>query len=438
MLEHIVLMNMRFITAFGTQVRHMVRWDAGAMLVVTLSVQGIVIGSQLLAAFLVSPEVLGAIRWLESAFAILLLVASCGMPAVAFRETALCEGSFARRRLFVRAISPTLAVAFLIFFAGCWTYLVDRSLLQNGLWVWLIAATGVLFPANVARVGIAMIQGAQLARSYWLSLMIIALAGTTVLVWAAFAYGIKGWVAGRYAVECALAIFVIIIFFRQISGSNRDSQRNLGLRSLLGFGVAANFALTIRAFCDNLPILLLKSGATTPMDLGFFGFASLLLFAPLLLMSVFMQLHTPKLVALHRQPKEFRGELSHLRNMLLTCGGLGLLSMALFAMVLRFVVESAYEGAALAMFILAGTLPFRAIIMTSGAALVACGRYGTSSIITFLEVMFIVVIAVLAEVTTANAMATTVLSASVASALLAVLFIQWNDRFLVSSLVEIS
>jgi len=142
-LEHIVLMNMRFITAFGTQVRHMIRWDAGAMLVVTLSVQGIVIGSQLLAAFLVSPEVLGAIRWLESAFAILLLVASCGMPAVAFRETALCEGSFARRRLFVRAISPTLAVAFLIFFAGCWTYLVDRSLLQNGLWVWLIAATGV-------------------------------------------------------------------------------------------------------------------------------------------------------------------------------------------------------------------------------------------------------------------------------------------------------
>lgn len=433
-----MLIVRRLVKALGSQIRHMIRWDAGAVLAVTVSVQGIVIGSQFLAAFLVSPEELGAIRWLESAFVILLLVASCGMPSVAFREAALCEDSSARRHLFVKAVWPTLAFGFLIVMSGCLVYLVAPSMFDGGLWVMLLVASGVILPANVARVGIAMIQGAQVARSYWHMLLVLAFVGIALLVWATFSHGIQGWIVGRYVEEGGLALFVATVFLRRVSGLNCDFQRSFSARSLLRFGVAANFALIIRAFCDSLPILLLKSSAIRPVELGLFGFAGLLLFAPLLLMSVFMQLHTPKLVVLHRQPRQFKEALGHMRNVLLTCAGFGVLAIALFGLGLRFIVTSAYAESVSAIFMLAGTLPFRAVIMTGGAALVACGRNGTSSIVTFSEIIVIVIMVILVEIGTASAMAALVLSASIASAFLAVFFIHWNDRFLIDTFAETS
>ena len=136
----------------SAQIKHMVNRDVGVLLAVTISVQGLVIGGQLLVAFVVSPEELGAIRWLESAFAILLIAASCGIPSIAFREAALCSGPVARSRLFRRSVFLPLVLALLVIFVGTASYFRWASEFHDDAWLYLLAASGVLLPANTARV----------------------------------------------------------------------------------------------------------------------------------------------------------------------------------------------------------------------------------------------------------------------------------------------
>ena len=402
----------------SAQIKHMVNRDVGVLLAVTISVQGLVIGGQLLVAFVVSPEELGAIRWLESAFAILLIAASCGIPSIAFREAALCSGPVARSRLFRRSVFLPLVLALLVIFVGTASYFRWASEFHDDAWLYLLAASGVLLPANTARVGIAIIQGAQVARLYWRWLVVVTLVGVAVLVGGGFLHGLRGWIAGRYLVEFGLAMFVAIALIRRDRQHELDSVFGIhsSWQALFKVGASANLALMTRVLSDNLPILLLKAYALRQVELGWFGFAGLILFAPLLLMSVLMHHFLPSLVMLHKEPEAFRYTLGNTNKALMLCAVLGALCVAFFALLIHFVASQSYADSAPAILLLAVTLPFRARIMTAGSALVAHGQYGTALALNLLEVVAMLILMAVFKADTATTMAAVVLCNTIISA----------------------
>jgi len=411
------------------RVRRSSALDVGAVLAVTISVQGLTVVAQFLIAVAVGPEQLGLIRWLESAFAIGLLATSCGMPSVVFREAALCGSAGERFRLFARAAVIASSAAGLVFVVGLGAYGTLKLLSATAAWAMLAAMTGALWPANVARIGIAMIQGGQLSRAMWPRLLTYSGAAIALLSSATWMFGVKGWVTARYVVEFGLATLVVHALAQPhlelagLAGSRRDLQR------LFRLGSSANFAFLARAISDNLPVLLLKSDLSSPSELGWYAFANLTILVPTLFLSVLMQTRLPTLVQSVHDLPEFAKQLSRTQRELLRAGGVGFCVMAGLAFLLHWKVALAdYTNAAWPLVILGATLPFRALILTAGSAAVAQGRYAISSILAFTEIAIVMVAALGGRANTATEMASAVLGASALSMLPALALIRFSRK----------
>ncbi|MGB8326732.1 MAG: hypothetical protein WCE48_04040 [Steroidobacteraceae bacterium] len=401
-----------------------------AAVAITASVPGLVVGAQLLAALIVTPAELGTIRWIESVLAILLLLASCGMPAVAFREAALHKERSALGRLLVRTSAPAIVASLCIVVIGVVSMAWTTFTLARELFQLLVIALGLLIPASVARTEIAVIQGAGLARRYWLGVLGLAIAGILVLTASTRELGVQGWIAGRYVCEIALAV----ILGRTIVGAGTrstvsDGAVRLSPKNLLRAGFAANLALVLRALCDNIPILLLRRQETPADEIGFFGLATLLMFAPALLMSGFVQVNVPKLVVVHEDRLGFRGTLHKTIRSLILSASAGLVVLWVISLWLKAHALSGYSRAWIAIILLSGSLPFRAIILASGCALVARARYASSSWATVLEFALVLSAVALLHPDTASGMAVIVLIASAGAALLSSVILRRQARF---------
>lgn len=404
--------------------------DIVAVLALTVSVQGIVVGGQFLFAFVAKPEELGVIRLLESAFAIALLASSCGMPSVVFREAALSAGVAGRIALIVQASILTSLVVGVVLLAGGALYAVTGWGVTGHAWAVLIAMTGVLWPANVARIAVSAAQGAQMARMIWRKLLVYSCAAVTVLFFLAQMYGINGWVIGRYTVEFGLAILTV----RAMSAGSRKENGAMvsafgGIRGLFWLGATANFAFLIRAVSDNLPILLLKAGGGVPEQLGWYGFAGLAMFVPTLLLSVLLQEKLPTLVLSIERREEFDLRLAELLRRLLwgaalSAGLMFVLSLLLYS---RLIFTN-YATAASAMFLLGVSLPFRAVVLTAGGAAVAHGRYAISSILAMTEIVVLLACSLAGFVDTAAKMAFAVFVSAIFSAVVATMLIGYFRR----------
>ena len=401
--------------------------DVAAVFAVTASVQGVVVVSQFLVAFAIKPEQLGLIRWLESAFAIALLATSCGMPSVAFREAALRPSTANRISLMARAaVLTSLAVTLVLLVAVAADFTVEQVSSAPG-WATLIVMTGALWPANVARVGVAIVQGGQLSKSVWGRLAAFSSVAIALLYLITWMLGVKGWVVGRYIVEFGLAALVVHALSH--AGSKPEHSVAPGardLRDLLWIGMTANFAFLIRAISDNLPILLLRRSTLGALEqLGWYGFASLAIFMPTLILSVVMQTRLPGLVQSVGDAPAFTRKLSDVQGQLLRGAALGSGLIFVLSMLVHWkLLFAAYAPAAWPLSILGASLPFRALILTAGAAAVAHGRYAISSVLAALEIVVVSVVSFSGHASNATDMALVVFVASALSVLPALALIR--------------
>ena len=389
------------------------------VLAVTVSVQGVVVVGQFLVAFAVEPDQLGLIRWLESAFAIALLASSCGMPSVTFREAALSTSPSRRFALIVRAgLVTTLSVGFVLLISIAAYFTFEQVSTSLG-WVALIAMAGALWPSNVARIGVAIVQGGQLSEVVWSKLLVFSIAAAGLLFATTWLAGVNGWIFGRYFVEFGLAVLVVHqLSPRQPKLSHVLKHGFHDLRGLFWVGTTANFAFLIRAVSDHLPILLLMATLGKTAELGWYGFASLAIFMPTLLLSVLMQAKLPVLVQSVGNLANFQRNLSDLQLYLLYGAAVGACLIFALSMLIHWkFFFTDYTSSAWPLLILGASLPFRALIMTAGAAAVAHGRYAISSVLAMLEILVVLCFSFSGHANAATEMALAVLVASALSVL---------------------
>jgi hypothetical protein len=367
------------------------RSDSTAVFIVTVSVQGLVVGGQLLAALVVQPEHLGQIRWLESAFAIALMTTSCGMPSIAFRDAALAPSEHARRRLLLEAVALSSVGCFALLAACAIVVIVLSDTPAGPTSMLLLAMAGSLIPANAGRIGTAILLGAELSRRHAKRLLLFSVVAMSALAFAARWGGPNGWVAMRFAVELTL---VGVLFPTLLSGTGwREAIRWPGwwaLGALLKKGASANYGFLIRVLADNLAVLLLRTASWHPAELGWYGLANLILFAPILVLSVTMQSRLPALIKSARDRQAFEEGLSTALYALLRVAVLWCVAMLAIAYAVhQQQILPGYAKAAVPLALLAASLPARALVLTAGGAAIVHGWFIPGSVLAIVEILVV-------------------------------------------------
>jgi hypothetical protein len=384
-----------------------------ATLIMTVSVQGALPAAQFIAATFVEPSVFGAIRWVESVVALLLLVTAMGMPAVVIRQSAMAQGADDLLHLFVSASVLTTATAILVgaigFVALRWWLPLPKENELAGAWLLLL----LLIPANIARIGVAMVQGAERSRSQWRAYAVCAAAAVLAQCVLAYVFDFNGWVAGRFVVELALA--ALAIRFVRLHAHQAGALLQAARRRLLPLfhsGLRANFALLIRALADNAPTVLLGLVAQSRDELGFFGFMSLIMLIPMLALSVQIQVQIPSLVRAEGT-STFQAQIRAFRRRFVASSFVFGAGIAAMGWILQMGwVFAPYGNAAPGLYILALCLPLRAYNLAAGAALLARGMYAASYQIGAAEVAFVVLCVAAGYGSTSTQMALAVCASS--------------------------
>lgn len=362
-----------------------------SVLLVTVSVQGLVVAAQLLAATVVEPTVLGQIRWLESVFAIAVLATSCGMPSLTFREAALVDQRDGRARWVVDATVLTSIASFFGILIGLAAWFFGLWSVPDWAGPMLLFMGVVLIPANAARVAVASVQGAQLSRQHAPRLLGFSLLGIALLACGSVLGGARTWVILRIVIEGVLVGLIWWPLFSGVMhGFSWKTFSVAGLFKLFSAGFGANYAFLVRVLADNLPLLLLSNVVGMSVQVGWYGLANLLLFAPMLLMSTAMQSRLPALIQNARDEVQFTALTSA------AIKGLLIISMQWCSVLL---VGSAilrtgwllpqYAGAGDLIAVLALGLPARALVLVAGATSVAHGWFARSSVLTLTEIAIV-------------------------------------------------
>ena len=353
--------------------------------------QGVILAGQFLIAFFVEPEVLGMIRWLEAAFAVFLLATSVGMPAIAFRDTALISSEKLRFELYLRGITlsvvTVLAVLLIVSVAYLFSDFLHSSVRFNLLFLLLAA----LIPSNIGRIGVAVLQGSNLSKCVWRRLFVYAIIAVIILITLTSGYGVGGWIVGRYIIEVYLACIVVSILY---SSSNLNFLKRFKavLFPMFLSGTTASYAFLVRSIADNTPIILLGSVLGASAQVGWLAFAALALFVPLLLMSAVMQSILPSLVRTNCDYLSFTASLRRLQINLLASSLVGMVPILALAFALKSGhVFPQYKESFIPLLILMFSLPFKAYILSAGSAAVAQKAYALSSIIPIVEILIILI-----------------------------------------------
>lgn len=384
-----------------------------SVLIVTVSVQGLVVAAQFLTAVFVEPEVFGQIRWLEAAFAIALLAASCGMPSITFRLAALAEYRYDRVRLVTEAVVLTAFASVFLILLGFVVWIIGAVSLPKWAEPALLFMAFALIPANAARICVAVVQGAQLSRMVALRLIALSGVSVVVLVIGTFMAGMTAWVILRGAVEIAIFLLIWKSLDAGISAARTWSASTATrLYKLFSSGIGANYAFLARILADNLPLLLLPLAGAHSNEVGYYGLANLLLFGPLLLMATTMQARLPALIQAIHDDETFRvlskESYRKLTRQALACSGV----MLIVSGALHLGWGSLkYNEAAAPLALLCVGLPARALILVAGAVAVAHGWFARSSLLALTEIVIVVAACGLGIANNAHEMAVVVTSA---------------------------
>lgn len=390
-----------------------------------VAIQGGVILAQAGAALVVGPELFGQIRVLESAFAIALLVAGCGMPVIAMHNAAHGANRWHGRRLFAPAVAVSsvgsLAVVVAAVIAA---YSIERPG-AGPVPVMLAALAGALIPACALRIGAAVVQGWRDGEKYAARNILLSVSLVIVTVALTWWQGVAGWVVGRYVMELGLAISfaAIVIGPRRLRFIFRfsSSQLRWALKSVR-LGLAANLSLFGRVAADSLPLLILQAKSARPAEVGYWGVITLMLFLPVLLTATYAQYKTPIMVALVADRAAVVAQKKVLLRGLLGLAGFGLLIFVVAAALLEFAPVTEYRPAVPALLIAAVALPVRAFMLANGVVAMVYQRYRYALALNLFEIAVLCAVMLLGSIEAATGAAVAFLLSSICVAALSALF----------------
>ncbi len=359
------------------------------VLILTVCIQGGVLISQFLAAFFLAPSQVGVVRTIESILSILVLGTSVGAPTLAIREIAALQEGREQAQLLKRLICMELVAGGFVVA----TLLGARGFWPGGMMHYASMIAGVALLSNTIRVIAAFMQGTQTASLFSLRILALTCMSVGVVCLMARAFGVDGWVAGRYFGEATVLAGMLIAVRHCFGGTGGLSRDMLPTWHIVSLGVTANLALFFRLLCDNLPILALAAAKIPADQIGFFGLASLMLMGPNLLLSVTAQVELPRLVAQAHTPELLRERFDRLvRNMVsLATAFIVLVSVAWF--INHKWLGLTYTPTINALLIMVVALPMRAATLSLGTLITALGKYRVFVYVNIIEAIITAIFA---------------------------------------------
>lgn len=353
------------------------------LVVITACIQGGVIISQFLITPWVDPSVVGMVRSLETIIALVILAGSLGMQSIAIRDTAASNGTTDKnevlRQVFLLVVIASIGVIACI-------YVANKFVWNSVMSSYVFTTCGLVLLTNLLRVTTGFAQGAKVIREIYFALMLVTGVSIVLHVVLTKFFGIEGWMTARYIGEllCLVAVWWKL---RSYIFSALDF-RLVNRRELMmtaKSGVTVNASLFVRLMVDSLPVLMLTAYHVKIDEIGFFGIALLSLSLGLLPLTIIAQRAIPDLVEVVND-KEMLRERHHafFRSMLKISSSVALL-LIVISLVWFLLVGGVYKQAAIYMFVLALTLPLKAIALVSGTMLLALRVFSLSLKVNIVE-----------------------------------------------------
>ena len=345
-----------------------------------LAIQGTTYAAQLIMARLLGPLDFGVVRSVEAIVAIALVFGSAGMPSLAIKSIAEAEDEGARGRVLQRLISLTIGVGILtaaitailggIFFDATTTSYA-RALL------WLVPISAIARTALNYHQGVKSVHRVALLAA---AMSVVSLVLTVVLV---DRWRLAGWLGARYMSEALLA-GTMLWTVRRVLSARASAPAMFSYGNLLHLGIAIAASLLVRTGVDNLGVLAMGFVGVARSDIGYFGVASLIASALLLVPGALANLSLPAIIesfAVRRDVERRAGRLlaAGLAFSLPLAGALMWL-----APILAHVFAPAYLPGIPIIRILLIAVPLRAATSTAGAVLLAAGRVHSTLVINLL------------------------------------------------------
>lgn len=355
--------------------RRSIRSGAFPLLIAILSVQGFSALAQLIVARAVTPTQFGVVRAVEAFLAIMLLIASAGMPSLAIRDVAAVsevERPLVIGRLLSLAVGASISVAFLGVVAA-------HFFLPAPARPYLIALIWSIVLTSVSRTGLNYFQGVGRIPVIARLAIVTSVISFCVLALLVNVLGLRGWILGRYVGECLLfAATLLALRGRvQLRGWLPAVQ---GYARLFRRGMVISMGLIVRTVQDNIATMALAwLGATR--DVGYYGLAVLILTPLLLLPGILSSLALPRFV--HRRADRWASRQEIWRFGLISLGtALGGAVVAI-TVVPPFIyrVYPEYAAAIGVLGVLVLSVPLRAVALIPGAFLTAHDRNETTVVI---------------------------------------------------------
>jgi O-antigen/teichoic acid export membrane protein len=261
-------------------------------------IQGGIFISQFGAGFLLGPREFGTLRRLEDSLRLVLMLATFGLPSVTLRLIAQNADEEARRAITGRLIKLAAAVGLgaCLLAAG-----LSRFYLSGEAAAYFVGLVWVVLVSGLGRLGMSYFQGdRQFRRVAKVAITCSAFGLLTPLALTA-AFGLRGWVAGRYVGELLLTAAILALLSGRFSlrGAARGGP---SYRKLLLMGAVESCSLTAGAAYHSAGLLALGYWGPGGDEVGYYGLGTLLLLAVALPTSAISMTALPQLIAALREP----------------------------------------------------------------------------------------------------------------------------------------
>lgn len=358
-------------------------WRAPAHLaLVTIALQGAPIISQALASLVVSLAIMGAIRTMESALPVVVLVASLGASSLAVREVAAAPDDDSRRTISRDLMLLPLMGTIVVLVGGAGILAIanghTRAVVASAL---LLLPLALLININRCVGGIAQGWG----KTERISVPVAAGSAIAIVCHVAGAWvaDVRGWIAGRYVAEVVVLACVASVSTRDMLRWGVAPIDWTRFRLLARGAVVLNLAFVLRASADALPLLSLAGGSAPATELGAFGIATLVLTMVNLPIAVLSQFTLPALSrAAARQEASARTAVLAL----VALGALGSVIVGGGALLIGHYVPAKFERVAYFVSLLSLAVPLRAGATAYGTRLIAARRFDAPLIANGIEV----------------------------------------------------
>lgn len=350
-----------------TVIQNAVRLGLIYIVISIFCVQGMAVLVQLMIARMLGPAAFGVVRSVEVVLSIALILAGVGMPTLAIKAIAECQGDV-RGQVLLRLLQ--LAAIGGVLVATVVSLIGSQWLVPNAASPYLKSLAWVLVLTAVSRTAINYFNGIQQFRRVSVLNVILSAASIPLILLATRRWGLAGWMSGRFLSEgifLTAAILLLAPHLRcHISVPPRFSYFQL---SRLGLGIS--LSLLIKTAFDGAAVLALGWLLKNSTAVGEYGLASLIISGLLVLPGALSNIYLPRLA-------ETAGD-SDVQYLvywkILQTNAIAMLIVAVVvaaaAPVLPTVFGQGYRGTVHLLPVLALVLPCRAIASTAGTYLIS-------------------------------------------------------------------